>query len=106
MAIIGILMALGTGGYSVAKRRAKMGQARADLEKVRNALEEYRAEYGYYPDATSMANLLSDCLTNTVDQLQQTDPWGNDYEYLRSSRFVYQVWSTGERVENAADDIR
>lgn len=131
IAIIAILagLVLGVAGY--ANRKASVARAEADIEKIRNALEEYRAQYGGYPvnpvgqeanSAVLTSNLWykpqqdglapflvmkgwndPDVYTNRI-----IDPWGRDYRYLQdpgSGRFTYKLWSEGPDASDAADDI-
>ncbi len=113
MVIIAILAGLGAKGYTLAKRTTKESRAKAEVEKLRAALEEYRVEFGAYPIQDSSA-LFSDLaqiefLTNSVEGVQLKDPWGNDYRYQRSAgsenRFLYRVWSLGQDEGSDDDDI-
>ena len=101
VAIIAILvgMVLGTAGY--ATRKSDHSKAVADMEKIKNGLEEYRLQYGRYPDNTDTndATALSTALWKTpqADQIKPflimkgwnnpaiaydvRDPWGNPYRY-------------------------
>lgn len=101
MAIIAILAGLGARGYSLAKRQAKESRAKAGIEKLRNLLNEYRVEYGRYPAS------LSDIgpLTNSVEGIEWTDPWSNDYQYLCTNRFLYRIWSEGQDAATDDDNI-
>jgi general secretion pathway protein G len=115
MLIIGILAALGTGGYQLARRSAKDGQAKAEIELLRSAMEEYRVEYGAYPEEggssfESMATELSgperEFLERAISaKLQMIDPWGNPYNYAISNRFIYSVWSDGPDLMTHGDNI-
>ncbi|QSH41332.1 type II secretion system protein [Lentisphaerota bacterium ZTH] len=49
MAIIAILLALGAGGYQVARRALSKSRTEALLAKVKLALESYKSRHGYYP---------------------------------------------------------
>jgi type II secretory pathway pseudopilin PulG len=46
--IIGSLMALGVGGYSIAQKKLAETRTRATLEKIKLALEAYKTKHGYY----------------------------------------------------------
>ncbi|MDZ8119322.1 type II secretion system protein GspG [Pontiella agarivorans] len=103
--IIGILISLGTGGYSLARRSAKEGQAKADIELLRNALEEYRVEYGSYPPSVGPVAVVTNVLSPFVNgDLQSVDPWGRPYLYS-TNRFGYSVFSQGIDPEDDADNI-
>ncbi len=133
IAIIGILAALIVGLSGYAGHKANVGKAKADLEKIKNALEEYRLQYGVYPndDAT-----LADSLWNkpkndpkvgkpflvmpgwgspTADYTLK-DPWGNPYLYEHksaapyathnNSKFGYDLSSKGpDGVKDTGDDL-
>ncbi len=49
--IIGALMALGVGGYSIAQKKLAETRTRATLEKIKLALEAYKNKHGYYIQA-------------------------------------------------------
>lgn len=105
MLIIAILASVGISGYSMARLSAKESRAKSDIEEIRNALEEYRVEYGAYPQAGAGS------ITNIVGALQDfsdpevTDPWGRPYQYACTNRFRYSIRSTGADVTDPADDI-
>ena len=114
MAIIAILAALGAKGYRLARRQAKESQAKAEIEKLRAALNEYRVEYGGYPRFSGTFSGLVDSLdpvrqgvlTNAVEGIRYTDPWGGDYGYSYSNRFLYSILSAGQdAVAGTEDDI-
>jgi general secretion pathway protein G len=114
MAIIAILIGLASGGYQLARRSARDGQARAELELLRSAVEEYRIEYGAYPafDGSYSGMVLS--LSSEQQLLMQdaargvlpsVDPWGNEYLYASSNRFLFSIRSTGPDPDNDGDDL-
>lgn len=106
MVIVAIMAGLGAKGYSLARRKAKEGQAVADLQKMRTALEEFRAEFGRYPAQDQLGSVPhADFLSEQVEHLSFKDPWGGDYMYVCSTRFSYGLWSLGQDVENDADNI-
>ena len=106
IAIIGILVALVLGVAGYASRKSDHDRAVADIEKIKYALEEYRAQYGRYPNYT-FTNVDLNCstglvhllwrypqtndnlkpflvfkgLTNRSSVVPFKDPWGNDYLY-------------------------
>lgn len=105
VAIIAILagIVLGVAGY--AGRKTDVARATSGLEQIKNAIEEYRVEYGSYPTNTVAANsmnlvgqlwvkplserktpflVLSNQSTNWSDPNKAytaVDPWGNEYRY-------------------------
>lgn len=109
MAILAILAGLGAGGYRLARRSAKEGQAKAEIELLRTALEEYRVEYGRYPEqfsATAFSSLGElGKLTELIEIPVLDDPWGRPYQYQSTNRFLYRVWSEGAEIDSDADNI-
>lgn len=125
MVLTGIVL----GIANLASRRAAEGRARADLQQLRNALDEYRLEVGRYPqvtivyppigsgevdsqDTTDLLNRWRDNitppLTNFVTDLSFQDPWGRAYQYRPQGRLAYDLWSRGTdpRDSVSEDDIR
>ncbi len=101
MALLGMIV-LGIGGY--ASRKAAEGRAKADLENLRTALDEYRLDRGRYigyPDDVGDEREVTEGefedLTNYVSEIRFRDPWERPYRYHLQSRFMYRVWSTGPR---------
>jgi len=109
--IIGLLAGLmiGVGGY--AAKKGATSRAKADLQMIRQALEEHRVTYGRYPTYT---RTNTDCSIGLVSNLwvkpQQDghkpflvveghnnpdaptvfkDPWGNDYLYYHAANSPY-----------------
>ena len=106
MAIIAILAGLGAKGYSLARRQAKESRAKAEIEILRTALEEYRVEFGRYPQQDNEGNLPNlDFITNAVEGVELRDPWGNSYQYSCTNRFIYSIWSEGQRADTEEDNI-
>ena len=106
MAIIAILAGLGAKGYSLARRQTQESRAKAELEILRAALEEYRIEFGRYPQQNTAGNLPNlDIITNAVEGVELRDPWGAPYQYLCTNRFFYSIWSEGQNADTEADNI-
>ena len=116
IAIIAILagLVLGVSGY--ATRKADNSRAIAEMEKIKGALEEYRLQYGEYPQlsgpwtnsAMEFVNArkrLTNDMANPVFDLNFTDPWGNAYHYSRSSSYVYTLSSWGPDLSETNDNI-
>jgi general secretion pathway protein G len=132
MVVIGIIailasLIIGVAGYAM--RKSDMGRAVADLEKIKNALEEYRVENGSYPTNTVADNsknwvsvlwrhnppfLVLKGWNDPAADYQAVDPWGNDYRYYHdanspyathnNSKFSYDLWSEGPET-NTEDNI-
>ncbi|MFH0952982.1 MAG: type II secretion system protein GspG [Verrucomicrobiota bacterium] len=121
IAIIGILagIVLGVAGYATGK--SDRSKAIAQMEKIKNGLEEYRVNRGTYPPGIPLAT-SSNQLTNAqffqnftnglprgydTSEISQVDPWGNGYWYQReaSSAYQYKLWSTGQNRLDDSDNI-
>jgi len=91
MTIIMVIAAVGIVSYQGANRKARDGKRRADVEKIRIALELYRQENNYYPVAGS--DLVSDYL-----QIWPSDPKDNSYYYARGvgTSYAYYVYAQME----------
>ncbi len=98
IAIIGIIMSLVIAASRFARVKATTGRARADLEQIANALNNYMVENGIYP-----ANLNGLPLPSNMDL---TDPWGNPYVYTRGAGNVsFALYSRGPHPDDPTDDI-
>lgn len=88
MAIIAILIGVGAGGYTVAKKWQAKSRTEAILAKLKVALEAYKNDKGYYPYSTdSPVNFSID--VNTKDYTG-TIPSSNDHLQIRNnmSKFI------------------
>ncbi|WP_372795724.1 type II secretion system protein [Pontiella sp.] len=105
MLIIAILIGIGAAGFSMARQTAKESRARADIELIRNALEEYRVEYGSYPNSESGALTAVAGELSVYADIQTLDPWGRAYGYVSTNRFEYRIWSEGVDENNPDDNV-
>lgn len=107
---------LGISGY--ASKKADNAKAMSDLQKIRNALDAYQIQYGFYPMglnghmATNPAQEWVDFrrdMTNYSDEIKFTDPWGLGYYYRSISPQSYRLWSFGvdgkSGSSNSLDDV-
>jgi general secretion pathway protein G len=91
-------MVVGISGYVT--RKGAEAQARAELQQLRNALEEYRIETGSYPGDL-------DGLGDYGEGITSQDPWGAAYVYRPRGGFSYELFSRGPSGdENVPDNIR
>jgi len=111
MVIIAVLAGIVIGVFGSAAKKGDISKAKADIEHIRIALDEFRAEFGYYPLSGGYEGPFNSLVSNelsaaqqavvftAVDELSYIDPWGNEYMYQRGSqpenRFRYQIWSLG-----------
>ncbi len=114
MAIIAIIAGIIVAGSTYAQRQADRQRALAGLEKVKFAIEEYRATMGQVPNSTyngPMTNettwglLASNALTNVVFPDDFIDPWGRAFLYTNRSQFSYLIMSHGPDRNASHDDI-
>ncbi|WP_431099645.1 type II secretion system major pseudopilin GspG [Polaromonas aquatica] len=87
--IIGLLAGLVAPRYfdSVSKSKSKI--AKAQIESLDKALDQYRLDVGGYPTAEQGLNALSTQPPGTtkwqgpyLKKALPADPWGNDYAYV------------------------
>ena len=88
MTVASVLMGLALVSYQGARKSARDGKRKADLEQVRSALEMRRADCGSYPNGSlsSGQNITGDgssssCSSSTVYMTIPTDPLSPTYEY-------------------------
>lgn len=113
VAIIGILVGIVLGVSGYASRKSATTKARAELERVKTALEEYRIEYGRYfgpanGDTTALVvggESFTNAMLKYIKNLQFTDPWGRAYQYSNSVNHAYKLWSLGMNAADNIDDI-
>ena len=110
MAIIGILAALVLGVSELAMNYSAEARAKADMDEIENALEEYRLDKGIYlfAETQDMTNGSYHVLSNYFSGLTFVDPWGNAYryQYHPTNKFTFILSSSGrDRLDGTADDI-
>lgn len=66
IAIIGILSAVVLASLGTARTRAKDTAMVAQIKQVKNALEMFYAEHGFYPVARNSSGLVTDGLAGTL----------------------------------------
>ena len=116
--IAGLLSALVLGIAGYASGRSDRARAEAELQQLRNVLEEYRIEYGTYPvdpvTASGHWESLAPYITNLTEAaLSFEDPWGRHYRYqpLRPQGqtegrvLSFDLWSTGPTGPNQDHDF-
>lgn len=87
--IVGLLAGLVAPSYfdSVSKSKSKI--AKAQIESLDKALDQYRLDVGVYPTAEQGLNALNTQPPGItkwqgpyLKKALPTDPWGNDYAYV------------------------
>lgn len=84
MAIIAILAGLTLTGYQVARKAARDGRRKSDLEQVRSALEMCRTDTGSYPAGPLYSGNNITCGVNTYLQIPN-DPSQYRYYYTTTA---------------------
>lgn len=103
IAIIITLVGIIVAGAGYAQRASQRAQAKAQLQQICLAIEKYKNEYGNYPAQMTNAAVWGK-LTNFVDRITATDPWGLGWNYKRDARAGYYVWSLGPDASNGTPD--
>lgn len=118
IALIGVLTGLVLGISHYAQTKVVRTNVVTELERIKSLLEEYRLEYGEYPDTNSRQvemtdpdfEVLDDYLTELgieTDEVDYLDAWGRPflYERAKDSKFQYRLWSEGADESIPDDDI-
>ena len=83
----------------------KAARARADLEAVRDALEAFRRERGFYVTASDSVVLMDHLSPRYIKQIIRLDPWHNPYRYAGTAD-TYTLASDGpDGKPDTADDV-
>jgi general secretion pathway protein G len=117
ISIIAILMAMVLGAGLFARQAALRARAKADIQKIHRALQEYRLQYkkfgiaaywtgkNTYPYPT---DLRGSAVTNWLPQdFTFTDPWQTSYQYTYvADSDIYRLYSKGaDKQDGTEDDI-
>jgi len=98
LVILGLIA--GSIGFTVFQRlkEAQVKTAQLDLRAISDGVDLYHVETGNWPD--SLAVLAPKILKEI-----RKDPWGNDYQFLRTGD-AYDVYSYGpDKAQGGGDDI-
>ena len=111
-----IVLALGppllVGGYRECYRlERRLRSALTQIEKLENAIDDYRADVGMPPPDLEALLQPPGELTNTARWKGPyrglplpTDRWGNVFEYERISKTRFTVFSKGYRIWTKGSD--
>ncbi|MFL6256242.1 MAG: type II secretion system protein GspG [Pyrinomonadaceae bacterium] len=89
--------------HSIDARKAT--RARADLAEIREALEAFRRERGFYVVGEDSAVLLDHLSPHYAKRIIRLDPWHNPYRYTGSTA-AYTLASDGpDGKRGTADDV-
>ena len=123
--IIALLGALVVGLARFASEKSAEAQVRADLEKLKSAIEEHRLQTAGYPTFNPVGNFhpmveppdpfpgtptpmerFTKALEDIDPELNFTDPWRTNYFYRARDAFRFEVRSAGQdRIVENEDDI-
>lgn len=103
IAIIITLMGIVLAGAGYAQRASERARAKAQLATLCQAVDMYKVEFGSFPNVMTNAGVWK-ALTNLVNNLEMTDPWGHPWYYIRDARSGYQIWSNGADGSNGTPD--
>jgi len=96
-AIIGLLIGIVLGISGIASRKSDESKARTEMQKIANALEEYRLVYNSLPTNLNALTSPATAISAELKELKLIDPWGRDYVYTTQSRFSYSLMSGGPK---------
>ncbi|MBN1676465.1 MAG: type II secretion system protein GspG [Kiritimatiellae bacterium] len=109
--VIVILTGIVLGVANHAQEKARTANAAATLQKMRNALDDYKAEKGTYPEKkVGQPSAVNKSFRMTIGKhlplnFPETDPWGTEYYYVYLSKSACQVFSCGpDRKYSTRDD--
>lgn len=89
----------------VAVNQQKQSRARADMQRIADALERYRADRGAYIVSDSHAVLIDHLSPAYIREVIRLDPWRQPYKYV-GQRDTFTLVSPGpDGKDGTADDI-
>lgn len=93
------------GAILNAVNMAKAASARAELESIAKALEDFRVQRGFYVESKSEAVLVDFLSPRYLSRVIRLDPWRRPYLY-EGTRDHFALSSTGpDGKANTSDDI-
>jgi len=103
--IISVLAGLLIGVVRYARFAAKRAHARAEIEELHKAIQNFQLSQGYYPTDlfTIRTRLQQGFLTNgasSAASFEVLDPWQNPYRYNVLSQTAVELYSTGPELGN------
>lgn len=102
VAIIGILVGIVFGIAGLASKKSDTTKALSEMHQIRNALEEYRLQFGAFPPNLNSINTR---MAEPFKSVKTVDPWGRAYIYSNNSAYAFTLISAGPKTTDAADDI-
>lgn len=103
LVIMGMIMVT-IGGYSFnAIQNARLQDAKVQVGQLAQGLEEYRVLVGEYPASLDDLVRPPGGLAPIRREIPN-DPWGNSYQYRRTSRDAFELFSTGPDGRAGTED--
>lgn len=113
MVIVGLLSAIGLGGFMSSQKKGRDTRRKADLQAIQSGLELYYNDFNEYPESGA-GNTIdgcdgATCAWNSIWQKNgsiymvqlPSDPGGNTYFYS-STGVGYQLYARLENTEDIA----
>lgn len=82
IAITALLLSVSSVVYTQVSKQSRDARRKVDLEQLRGALEQYRANNNFYPDSTGNWQALLTNAATTYIQSIPSDPKGGSYTYV------------------------
>lgn len=97
IAIIGILVTIGTFAFLSAQKKARDSRRKSDLDQVAKSLEMYVSDVGRYPNGTTDEGTIVGCTdaTGTVGACE----WGDSFANTQKSE-IYMVKLPKDPTQN------
>ena len=107
MLIIGLLAGYVAPQYFKQVGKSEVKTARAQIEALGKALDQYRLDTGHYPSTEQgLAALMAKPANETkwdgpyLKKAVPADPWGTVYQYKRPGEHgEYDLWSVGKDAQ-------
>lgn len=100
IAIVGILIAVGSASFLTASKQSRDTRRKADIEQIRQALEIYRSENGAYPlSSTSWKTTLE---TGGYISKVPTPPKTDTYDLTSANGTSYSLCASLETITTPA----
>jgi general secretion pathway protein G len=113
MAILVILGSVVVANFGKIFGDAKIDIAKTQLQTLSLPLTKFQFDTGDYPSNDAGLGALRAAPAGVIEEKWRgpylpknlgADPWGNDYEYEKSSE-GYKIWSNGPDANSDKDDI-
>lgn len=105
IAVMMVLMAAGSYGFSMYIDNKNTGKATAETGMIANAISRYRYEMRSYPGTLTALTSASGVYGPWLTAVPTTDPWGDVYHYYSGPK-SFAVWSNGvDKVNNSGSGV-